>query len=99
MIIHIVLLRFKADSSARDIQTAFSRMSEVTKIDGVLKVSFGADLGVVPYPVQHAFKHGSVVQLRDRETLLRYGPDPIHQALAAQIMPLVAESIIVDIEV
>jgi Stress responsive A/B Barrel Domain len=95
MIQHVVLLRWREDAPESDIEAAVSAMQELREIEGVMTIAFGRSSG----PNGSGYRHALVAQLRDRAALAIYGPHPIHQRIAANLMPLAAEALIFDFEV
>lgn len=102
MIRHIVLTRFKPDTSEEKIARIYEGLSAVAdKLPGAH--SFVGGRSDSPEQLERGYKHGFVIDFDDWDALSAYAENPDHQSLGGQ---LVANAIggvdgilVVDIEV
>jgi hypothetical protein len=96
MIHHIVLIRWREQTSAADIESAVTGLKEeLQTIDGVAEIALGSSLGLLQ---ANAYNYALTARLRTREALLAYAPHPTHQRALGRLAPLMAEAVIVDFE-
>ena len=83
---HVVLLRFKADTPASEIDGIFAALDGLReKIPGILDFSGGAyssDEGL-----DRGYTHGFVMTFADAASRDAYLPHPDHEVVKGQILP------------
>jgi hypothetical protein len=95
MIRHVLLLRFKADVSELDMLAAFKSFESMSeKIDGVVSVEWG--LNNSPENLNQGFSHCVFMTFANERGRDNYLPHPQHEALKAQLVPLLENIIVLD---
>ncbi len=95
MIRHVLLLRFKADVSESDMLVAFKSFESMSeKIDGVVSVEWGQNNS--PENLNRGFTHCVFMTFADERGRDHYLPHPQHEALKAQLDPLLENIIVLD---
>lgn len=96
MVEHLVILKFKDDSTADQID-AFIKAAKglQDKIDGVVDLSVGANFT----DRSQGFTHGVCVRFRDQAALENYVPHPDHvHVVENYIKPILADILVIDYE-
>jgi len=86
---HIIAIKFKPDVTEEQIIALGQGLKTLTQIDGVLSVECGKD-----FTQRADFNYVMVVIMRDRDTLERYGPHPVHIRVKDEIIAPLRENII-----
>ena len=95
MIRHVVMFRRKDDVTDEAVHAAFTDNLHILKgIEGVSNVAFGP---LVPSQ-RHTYTHALVCDIKDRETLAAYGPHPLHQVYAGFTRPVMADVMVIDVD-
>ena len=97
MIRHLVLLKFKPEADAEQvagIEQAFAALRD--HIAGVRGLEWGTD--VSPEGLAKGFTHAFLLSFADAAGRDAYLPHPAHQALVAQLKPLLADVLVIDYE-
>lgn len=82
---HIVLLRFKADTSASLLEEIFGDLQAVVdKLPGVLDFTHGPNCS--EEGLSRGFTHGFVMTFADDAARDTYLPDPDHEAVKQKIL-------------
>ena len=85
MIRHIVLTRFKPDTSKEKIAEIYSGLAAVTEaMPGA--IGFGGGRSESPEEIERGYMHGFSVDFADWAALQAYTDDPAHKALGAQLV-------------
>lgn len=85
MIHHIVLIRFRPDIAADEIEALFAEIAAVApQVPGMGRVTSGVTLGLEP--LDKGFRHGFVVEFKDRAALAAYQANPDHRATGARMV-------------
>lgn len=95
MIRHILLIKFKADVDATQIESAkalFTAMPD--KIEGVLAVEWG--MNDSPEGMNKEFTHVVFMSFENAAAREHYLPHPEHEALKQAFVPLVQDIIVFD---
>ncbi|MCG6201205.1 Dabb family protein [Psychromonas antarctica] len=95
MIRHILLLRFKTDTTAyalAELQAAFAAMT--TKVDGLSAVEWGENNS--PEGKNKGYTHCIMMAFRDQLSRDEYIPHRAHDALKLILRPLVDDIIVLD---
>jgi hypothetical protein len=94
---HIVLLKWKPDTTEEDIVAAFRRAEHLpNEIDGVESLTIGRNR----VKHDHGFTHALIVRLTDEPALERYLAHPLRaRYIAEHLQPLEAERIEIDVPV
>lgn len=98
MIRHILLIRFKTDALATEIEKLrilFESMPE--KVEGVVSVEWG--LNDSPEGKNKDFTHSVLMTFENEEGRGNYLPHPEHEALKAVFRPLLDDIIVFDYQV
>jgi hypothetical protein len=97
MIEHVVLFKWKPDTSQDAIEAAIAALRGLTgSIPGIIDLACGPPITDQP----HAFSFGLVVRFRDRASFDAYGPHPAHiNVVQTYLMPIMAEAFNFDFEV
>jgi len=78
---HIVLMKFKADTTVEALEKATANLLALKgKVPGVQEISFGPTFTT---DRSNGYTHALVVDLDDKASLETYGPHPEHQAVVA----------------
>jgi hypothetical protein len=86
---HIVLLKFKPDTTEAQIDAAFAPAQDlVDQIDGVERVTLGRNRA----EDDHGFTHALIVKLSDDEGLSGYLNHPVRQRYVAEALGPIEES-------
>ncbi len=98
MILHIVLLKIKADVS----QDALERLDQAlaalrSQIPGVADYTWGRN--VSPEQLHHGFEHGFVMTFESAAARDAYLPHPEHQKVGALIGSLCDDVLVFDMEI
>ena len=95
MLRHLVLLKFKSDTSPAtiaEITAAFHALR--TAIDTVRALESGTD--VSPEGLAKGYTHAFLLTFDDAAGRDHYLPHPAHQAFVAQLQPLLADVLVLD---
>jgi hypothetical protein len=94
---HIVLLKWKPDTTEEQILTAFRRAEHLpNEIDGVDSLTIGRNR----VRHDHGFTHVLIVRLSNEQALQDYLDHPLRKEyVAEQLQPLEAERIEIDVPV
>lgn len=95
MIRHILLVKFKPEAAASDIERVrvlFQSMT--TRVEGVESVEWG--LNDSPEGLNRGFTHAVLMTFTDEQARQRYLPHPEHEALKAVFVPLVEDIVVFD---
>ncbi len=97
MIQHIVLLKWKPDTTEEAIVAAFRRAEHLpNEIDGVESLTIGRNR----VKHDHGYTHALIVRLTDEQALERYLEHPLRRSYVAEhLQPLEAERIEIDVPV
>ena len=97
MIQHIVLLKWKPDTTEEQVLAAFKHAEHLpNEIPGVESLTIGRNR----VKHEHGFTHALIVRLKDEQALERYLSDPLrHQYVREHLQPLEAERIEIDVPV
>lgn len=97
MIQHIVLLKWKPETTEEEILTAFRRAEPLPReIDGVESLTIGRNR----VKHEHGFTHALIVRLSDEEALERYLAHPLRTSYVREhLQPLEQERIEIDVPV
>jgi Stress responsive A/B Barrel Domain len=92
---HIVVLKWKAGTTDRQIDHAFAQAEElVDAIDGVERITLGRNRG----EAQHGFTHAFIVNLSDDDALTTYLNHPVRKRYVSEIInPIEEERIEIDV--
>jgi hypothetical protein len=92
---HIVLLRWKPDTTDAQIDVAFSQAQElVSGIDSVERITLGRNRG----NADHGFTHAFIVKLSDEGGLATYLKHPLRTRYLTEVInPIVEERIEIDV--
>lgn len=95
MVKHVVLLRFKPETSAGTMAGLLVALHELRlQIPGLLDVSAGTNSS--PEGLAKGFTHGFVMTFADEASRDGYLPHPAHEAVKAKILPWVNDVLVVD---
>jgi hypothetical protein len=95
MIRHVLLLSFKPHVSESDMLAAFKNFESMPeKIDGVASVEWGWNNS--PENISRGFTHCVFMTFADEQGRENYLPHPQHEALKAQLDPLLENIIVLD---
>lgn len=83
---HIVLLWLKDPQDAAGKQKIIEATESFKQIPGVLRVAVGEPLPDTRPTVDTTYDLGIAITMRDREALAAYGPHPIHQKAANEVL-------------
>jgi len=93
---HVVLLRFRADATERDVEAVGDAVRGlIGAIDGIEDVRFGASSS--PEGLERGFKHGFVMRFRDEASRDAYLPHPLHRPVADLIGRVCDEVLVFDL--
>ncbi|WP_404478861.1 Dabb family protein [Novosphingobium sp. BL-52-GroH] len=98
MLTHLVLARWKPGTTPDQIAAIKAKAPVLLGIEGVESVELHANLGLAQPAFGRGIQSILIVRMRDRATLDRYGPHPLHAELGAVLMPNVDELTITDYE-
>jgi hypothetical protein len=91
---HIVLLKWKPNTTDAQIDEAFREARELVRIDSVQRVTLGRNRG----DTAHGFTHALIVKLSSDEALPAYLEHPIRQRYLADVLgPIEAARIEIDV--
>lgn len=95
MIQHIVLLKFKPDTTDAQIDAAFGEAQQlVDAIDAVQRISLGRNRG----DDSHGYTHALIVRLSDDDALTAYLSHPARERYVREALgPIEAERIEIDV--
>ena len=95
MIQHIVLLKWKPDTTERQIEEAIGQAQAlVDSIASVERITFGRNRG----EDAHGFTHALIVRLSDAGALESYLADPARRSYVTEVLgPIEAERIEIDV--
>jgi hypothetical protein len=83
---HVVLLRFKPETSQATLNQLFAALDALRRtIPGLLDFSWGANSS--PEGLAKGFTHGFVMTFADSAARDAYLPHPDHEAVKAQVLP------------
>lgn len=97
MLRHLVLLKFKDQATADEVETivqAFAVLREA--IDVVRGLEWGTD--VSPEGLAKGFTHAFLLSFDDAAARDAYLPHPAHLAFVARLQPLLADVLAIDYE-
>lgn len=87
MIRHIVLIRFRSDIEAAEIEAALKQVVALRdKIDGIVAINAGENNS--PEALEKGFQHGFVVDFVDAATRDAYLPHPEHVIVGTKLVEL-----------
>ncbi|OSQ38785.1 Dabb family protein [Thalassospira mesophila] len=87
MIRHIVLIKFKSDTSEQTIQTLFDRLAALgEQLPGMR--DFDASPSLSPEGLEQGFKHGICIDFVDEAARDTYLELPAHKALGGELVGL-----------
>lgn len=94
-VLHIVLFRWKPDTSEEQVEEAHRRLRELKRlIPGILEIHCGRNFS----ERGQGFETVLFVRFKDREALNAYLPHPAHRAVVEEaIQPIRESSLAVDI--
>ncbi|KKD36600.1 Dabb family protein [Limnoraphis robusta] len=97
MIVHVVLFKWKEDTTPEAIASTMEGLKELkAKIPGIIDLSCGENFS----ERSQGFQHGLVVKFTDKSALEAYTPHPEHQAVVQNLIkPILADILAVDYEV
>ena len=95
MIAHIVLFKWKENTSKKDIQKTFSNLNKLKGMDGVIDIYSGENFS----KYSEGFEYGLVVLVKDKKYLEAYRKHPLHLEIAKQIEKLEEKPLAMDFEV
>ncbi|MEA5519025.1 MAG: Dabb family protein [Limnoraphis robusta] len=97
MIVHVVLFKWKEDTTPEAIRSTMEGLKELkAKIPGIIDLSCGENFS----ERSQGFQHGLVVKFTDKSALEAYTPHPDHQAVVQNLIkPILADILAVDYEV
>lgn len=85
MIRHIVLIRFRAETSEAAISAIFADLHAIkAKLPGVLAITSGRSKS--PEQIERGYMHGFVADFADWATLAAYQDHPDHKRLGAALV-------------
>ena len=87
MIRHIVLVKFKSDTSEQTIQNLFDRLAGLREQLSGMR-DFDASLSLSPEGLEQGFKYGICVDFVDEAARDAYLALPDHKALGAELVGL-----------
>lgn len=89
MIQHIVVLKWKAATTAEQVERVFAQAEPlVDEIDGVERVTLGRN----PGEDNHGFTHAFIVNLTDEDALTRYLDHPVRRRYLTEVLAPVEEA-------
>jgi hypothetical protein len=89
MIQHILVLKWKAGTTAAQVDHAFAQAEAlVDEIDGVQRITLGRN----PGESNNGFTHAFVVNLADEDALARYLSHPLRRRYVAEALDPIEES-------
>ena len=92
---HVVLLRFKGDTSKADIKAIEKSFCELPeKIDSIVDLEWGTN--VSKEGLDDRFTHCFLVTFEDEKGREKYLPHPAHKAFVKKLLPLVDKAFVVD---
>lgn len=95
MVRHLLLLNFKASASSRNIEACMSAFVEAQEtIEGIQHVEWGENTS--REGLNKGFSHCVSMTFFDEGALNRYLPHPNHEALKAQLGPILEEILVFD---
>lgn len=94
---HIVLLRFKEDTSQRSIDSVMSALRFVyTQVPGITEATTGTNVTARA----HGYTHGATSRFTDKAALDAFYPHPPHQEwIETWLKPVPADLLVMDYEV
>src|SRR5205085_8122540 len=97
MVEHIVIFKWKPDTSAESIEAAGAGLMGLKhKIPGIIDMTCGDNFSTR----SQGYEFGLVVRFTDREALEAYGPHPLHQEVVQNLITPFREDVIaVDYEI
>jgi hypothetical protein len=85
MILHIVLVKFRASVSDAERRSIYEDLAALkARIDGLTAFSAGPD--VSPEGIGRGYRDGFVVTFRDAAARDAYLEDPVHRAIGARLV-------------
>lgn len=95
MITHIVLFKFKAETTAAEIQRLAESLGDLPQlIEEVREYRFGADV----VRSERSYDLGLVSSFDDLDALQRYNVHPEHQKVVAQVKAIASSVVAVDFD-
>lgn len=97
MIIHIVLFKWKSDTSAESITSVMSALKGMKgKVSEIIDLSCGNNFS----ELSQGFHNALVVQVKDKAALDAYAKNAHHQEIIKTLVkPILADKITIDYEV
>ena len=85
MIRHIVLIRFKPETSEAKITEIFNALHRIRDVlDGVVSITSGRSES--PEQIERGYMHGFVADFRDWDALAAYQAHPDHKRVGADLV-------------
>ncbi|WP_117234826.1 Dabb family protein [Vibrio maerlii] len=95
MIRHILLIKFKQDTSNTQIEELMALFTSMTnKVDGVVGVEWGANNS--PEGKNQGYTHSVLMTFADESGRANYLPHPEHDALKGVFRPILEDIIVFD---
>ncbi|MBN1441595.1 MAG: Dabb family protein, partial [Planctomycetes bacterium] len=92
---HVVLFKFKADASAREIHDIVQGVGQLpSKIPGITGYQWGRNNS--PEGLDKGFTHAFVLSFESAEALAAYAPHPAHQEFAESALPRIESVFVYD---
>ena len=97
MLRHLVLLKFKAEATAAQVDTIVQAFVALpAQIGAVKALEWGTD--VSPEGLGKGFTHSFLLSFADAAGRDAYLPHPAHQAFVALLQPWLADVLVIDYE-
>ena|SRR5258708_39172710 len=91
MVEHIVLFKWKPDTSREAIEAAVAGLMGLKyKIPGIIDMTCGDNFS----SRSQGYEFGLVIRFTDREALEAYGPNPLHQEVVQTLIAPIREEVI-----
>ncbi|MCW4630838.1 MULTISPECIES: Dabb family protein [Marinomonas] len=95
MIRHVLFIKFKADATAEAISRCFNHFDSIkSKIAGIEAVEWGVNMS--KEGLNKDYSHCVFMTFVDDAALDHYIPHPDHDALKAQLVPILEDIIVFD---
>jgi hypothetical protein len=97
MLRHLVLLKFKAEATAAQVDTIVQAFVDLpAQISAVKALEWGTD--VSPEGLGKGFTHSFLLSFADAAARDAYLPHPAHPAFVARLQPVLADVLVIDYE-
>lgn len=97
MIEHLVLIRWKPETTADEMTAILDRAKIMEGIEGVDSVVVHTNLARARPEQGKGIGHALRVFVKDADTLAAFGPAPLHREFAAHLTPAVDDITIIDL--